>query len=75
MTCKIDHDAENANPVVPMCCVRAIANTITTKENRQTPDMGGARLRSGRANPGVGTGSLRSIVVLLFAFGAFAEEP
>lgn len=40
MTCKIDHDAENAIPL--FLCAVCNRETITTKENRQTPDMGGA---------------------------------
>ena len=40
MTCSIDHDAENAIPL--FLCVACNRETITTKENRQTPDMAGA---------------------------------
>ena len=38
--CKIDHDAENAIPL--FLCAVCNRETISTKENRQTPDMGGA---------------------------------
>ena len=42
MTCKIDHDAENAIPL--FLCAACNRETNTTKENRQTPDMGDAVL-------------------------------
>ena len=72
MTCKIDHDAENAIPSF----LRAAWQSRNEHDQRElsNTDMGDAVLVAAERVRGVRTGSLRSIVALLFAFGAFAEE-